>query len=79
MKYYAKLVAAQSKRKKILVEIWKTTPLGGSSYDEIQDYKSFWTLGGAQSWTIKKLLRYNLQENIPHFFITDEMLFRKEL
>ena len=79
MNHYAKIIAAQSKRKRFLVEIWSTSPIGESSYDEIKDYKSFWTLNGAQKWIIKQILRYNLQASPSHIFITDDMIFRKEI
>lgn len=79
MKYYAKIVVINSKIKKFLVEIWETTSIGESNHDQIKNYKSFFTLYGAQKWTTKKLIRYNIQEENPHFFIKDEMIIRKEI
>jgi hypothetical protein len=79
MNYYAKLSGPLPKRKRIYVEIWKTTPIGEASHDELINYKLFWTFGGAQKWANKELLRYNMQENLQHFFIVDDNVVRRTL
>jgi hypothetical protein len=79
MKYYAKIVNLPPKKKKIYVEIWKTTPLGDSSYDDLVSYRFFWTFGGAQRWANKELLRYNMMDKPKHIFIRDEDVLRKEI
>jgi len=77
MNYYAKLTAPCSKRKRIYVEIWKSTPIGESSHDELVNHRFFWTFGGAQRWSNKELLRYNMKEKAQHIFIKDEDVLRK--
>jgi hypothetical protein len=79
MSYYAKLVPPCSKRKKIYVEIWKSTPIGDSEYDELVSHKLFWTFGRAQKWSNKELLRYNMKDKMKYVFIKDEDILRKEL
>jgi hypothetical protein len=79
MKYYAKIIVMDAKIKKFLVEIWETMPIGESSHDQIKNYKSFFTSCGAQKWIIKELVRYNIHDKVSHFFITDQMIFRKEI
>jgi hypothetical protein len=79
MKYYAKISFLNSGLKRIHAEIWKTSFIDESNYDEKICEKYFFRFGSSKRWSEKNITKLFLKENFPCIFIKDVDLIKKEL